>query len=198
REGTALETGLIGKRFGAVQAVSAYGREESRTRQPNTLGTRRRCTARKNTLRTEWIGRINSRLVNIGVGAGLIFSAATMRAGTFTVGDFALYEQLLPRLTNSLTFAGDMLAQHRRAGVSIERLEELMQDAPTGAIVRHRPLHLTGETPPLKPTTPDYRPLQLLEVKGLTYRFPGSETGIEDISFTVRKGEFVVITGRIG
>lgn len=198
REATALVTGFIGESFAAVQAVKASGKEESMTRHLDALGERRRKAALKDTLLTEVIRSINSNLVNIGVGAVLIIAAAKMRAGTFTVGDFALYVQLLPRLTNSLTFAGDMLAQHRRAGVSIERLEELMQDAPTGTIVRHRPLHLTGETPPLKPTTPDYRPLQLLEVKGLTYRFPGSETGIEEISFTVRKGEFVVITGRIG
>src|SRR5690606_16974782 len=43
-----------------------------------------------------------------------------------------------------------------------------------------------------------YEPLEVLEVRGLTYHFPGSRAGIEDVSFTVRRGDFVVITGRIG
>ena len=43
-----------------------------------------------------------------------------------------------------------------------------------------------------------YGSLEALEVRNLTFHYPGSRTGIEGISFTVRRGEFVVVTGRVG
>jgi ATP-binding cassette subfamily B protein len=40
--------------------------------------------------------------------------------------------------------------------------------------------------------------LAALEVEGLTYRFPQSGRGVEDIALRVERGSFTVITGRIG
>jgi ATP-binding cassette subfamily B protein len=40
--------------------------------------------------------------------------------------------------------------------------------------------------------------LDALEVRGLTYHYPETGRGIEDISFTVPRGSMTVVTGRIG
>lgn len=40
--------------------------------------------------------------------------------------------------------------------------------------------------------------LRELQVKGLTYLYESSGNGVEDVSFTLKKGSFTVITGRIG
>jgi ATP-binding cassette subfamily B protein len=40
--------------------------------------------------------------------------------------------------------------------------------------------------------------LHNLEVRGLSYVHPSSGRGIKDLSFTLKRGQFVVITGRIG
>lgn len=40
--------------------------------------------------------------------------------------------------------------------------------------------------------------LQSLEVNKLTYQYPNSANGIEEISFRLKRGQFLVITGRIG
>jgi ATP-binding cassette subfamily B protein len=40
--------------------------------------------------------------------------------------------------------------------------------------------------------------LQALEVAGLSYVHPGSDKGVEDVSFTVPAGSITVVTGRIG
>jgi ABC-type multidrug transport system fused ATPase/permease subunit len=37
-----------------------------------------------------------------------------------------------------------------------------------------------------------------LEVSGLTSRYPGTERGVEDITFAIPRGSYTVITGRIG
>lgn len=198
RETTALVTGFIGESFSSVLAVKAAGKEETMTRHFAELGEARRRAALKDTLLTEVIRSVNTNLVNVGMGTVLIMAADSMLTGNFTVGDFALFVQLLPRITNALTFSGDIMAQFRRTGVAIERLNRLLQDAPAGKITEHAPLYLDGALPPFVPTETPYTRLEVLEVKGLSFTYPGSDAGIHDISFTVRRGEFVVITGRIG
>jgi ATP-binding cassette subfamily B protein len=75
----------------------------------------------------------------------------------------------------------------------------LMRGAPTGELVRHGPVYTKGsfpEVPAVRKTEGDR--LQLLEVRGLTYRHPDSGRGIEDVSLHLERGSFTVVTGRIG
>jgi ATP-binding cassette, subfamily B, bacterial len=109
---------------------------------------------------------------------------------------------------------------HRQSGVSFGRGLALLQGAPAARLVEHHPLYLDG--PPLAPESADrhaehaqgnveqpaltWSPLpsggsnrlETLEVAGLTLRHPDTGRGIEDISFTLVRGSFTVITGRIG
>lgn len=198
REATASVTGFVGESFAAIQAVKVAGKEKPMAEHFETLGQARKRAALRDTLLKELIESVNTNLVNIAVGAVLILAAEQMRTGSFTVGDFALYINILPRLTRVLTFVGRVMAQHKRSGVAFERMGYLLQDSPPENIVMHAPLYLNEEVPPQRPNPSAYRPLELLEVKGLTYAYPGTDAGVRDVSFSVRRGEFVVITGRIG
>jgi ABC-type multidrug transport system fused ATPase/permease subunit len=92
-----------------------------------------------------------------------------------------------------------MMAQFRRAGVAFERLEKLMVDGEAHTVVQHAPLHLEGELPRVQePTLRRGERLETLEMTGLSYRHPGSDKGIEDVSFELTRGSFTVIAGRIG
>lgn len=198
REATARVTDFIGETFGAVQAVKVAGKEEAMTVHFADLGVARRRAALRDVLLTEMIRSINTNLVNIGIGAVLLLAATKWRAGEFSVGDFALFAVLLPRVTGVLTFVGDVMAQHKRTKVATDRMERLLSDAPAGKIVEHAPLYLWSELPPMPAMEVVYKPLEKLEVRNLSFRYPGTQSGLENISFTVHKGEFVVITGRIG
>ena len=91
-----------------------------------------------------------------------------------------------------------------------------MQDSPSGAVVAHNPIYMTGDLPvlPFEEKTAVHQ-LEMLAVKNLSYRYSvnGNQlsddrspitdyrlpiTGIADISFTLPRGSFTVITGRIG
>jgi ABC-type multidrug transport system fused ATPase/permease subunit len=138
-------------------------------------------------------------MVNVAMGVVLLMGASALRAGSFTVGDFALFVTLLPRLTMTMSFMGLMFVQHKRTGVAYERLGRLLVDAPVEALVTPRPLDLERREPgAFSTSTPAGEPLELLQVEGLTYRHPGEDSGLEGVSFHVKRGEFVVITGRIG
>jgi ATP-binding cassette subfamily C protein len=70
-------------------------------------------------------------------------------------------------------------------------------------LTHSHPLYLKpilGPEPALPPVCPQLapEPLYELRVEGLTYRYPDSDRGITDISFTLTQGRLTVITGRVG
>jgi len=198
REATARVVDAIGETFAAVQAVKVAGQEDSMTAHLHALGEERRRRALADVLLTEMIRSVNNGLVNVSIGMVMMLAASRLRAGVFTVGDLVLFIQLLPRITNVLTFTGDAIAQHRRVKVSTDRMEHLLVDAPPEKIMDPLPLPLTGAIEAYEPKFRNGEPLDALEVRGLTYTYPGSAAGIHNIDLRLRRGEFVVITGRIG
>ncbi|RJF72207.1 ABC transporter ATP-binding protein [Deinococcus cavernae] len=196
REATARVTDFIGETFGAVSAVKLAGREEQMVGHLRALGETRRHAALRDVLLTELIRGVNTNMVNIAVGLVLLLGADRIRGGQMSVGDFVLFIGLLPRLTGSMAFFGDAIARHRRTGVSYDRMNRLLQDAPEDQTVQHHPIYLNSEAP-VVPNVQEAHPLQELRVEHLSARHPGG-AGIQDVSFTLRRGEFVVVTGRIG
>ena len=83
--------------------------------------------------------------------------------------------------------------------MSIERLLELQPDAPPASLVEARPVYLRGELPevPFTARGATHR-LEALRVEGLSYVYPGTDKGVNDISLTVKRGMFTVIAGRVG
>ena len=199
REATGRVTDFIGETFAAVQAVKIAGREGDVTRHFRGLNRTRRQAALKDTLLTEFLRGANANMTNIGTGIVLLLSARAMLNNSFSIGDFALFAFYLPRLTGIMAFIGDAMAQHKRAGVSFERMARLLHDAPPEMLVQHAPLHLRGDVPEVvaPPLTAGER-LERLELQNLTFHYPGTQNGISDISFGLEQGSFTVVTGRIG
>ncbi|MBS3932765.1 MAG: ABC transporter ATP-binding protein [Truepera sp.] len=198
REATGRVTSFIGEMFTAVQAVKIAHKEEPVVAHFARLNETRRRAALKDSLLTELLRSINTNMVNIAAGLILLLAAEQMRTGSFTVGDFALFLTFLPRLTGTMAFMGDMLAQIRRTGVAFERMQRLLTDAPVEKFVEHAPLHLHEADLPTLAQPASAPPLLELRVTGLSYRYPDSDKGIADISLTLPRGSFTVVTGRIG
>ena len=199
REATARVTDFVGETFAAVSAVKLSGREGDMVRHLGGLGETRRRSALRDVLLTELIKGVNSNMIAVATGLVLLLGASRFRTGGLSIGDFVLFAALLPRLTGSMGFFGDMIARHRRTGVSFERMHRLLQDAPLEKIVEHHPLHLNsseGEVLPLPPA-PQAIALERLEVSGLSATYSNGR-GVQEASFTLLRGEFVVVTGRIG
>ncbi|HYI23883.1 MAG TPA: ABC transporter ATP-binding protein, partial [Thermomicrobiales bacterium] len=91
------------------------------------------------------------------------------------------------------------LAHFHQTGVAFTRMEELMEDAPAGALVDRTNLMLRGQLPPVEtPVRTGSDRLETLAVRGLTYRHADGTTGIEDIDLTIHRGTLTVVTGRVG
>ena len=197
REATGRVTDFIGETFGAVSAVKLAAREGQMVSHLIKLGEVRRSAALRDVLLTELIRGVNTNMVNIAVGLVLLLGANKIRGGALDVADFVLFIGLLPRLTGSMGFFGDAIARHRRTGVSYDRMNRLLQDAPRDQTVQHHPVYLHADPPAPAVSAEPAQPLEELRVDGLTALHP-SGMGLRDASFRVRRGEFVVVTGRIG
>ncbi|MFL5806457.1 MAG: ABC transporter ATP-binding protein [Roseiflexaceae bacterium] len=199
RAATGSVTGFLGELFGAVQAVQVAGAEERVIIHFHQLNEARRKTGLKDRLFSDLLESVFWNTVNLGTGLILILAAGSIRAGTFTIGDFALFVYYLGWIAEFTGHFGVMLARYRQAGVSFERMVALLQGAPPETLVAHSPIALHDTLP--ETPAPDQGAadrLATLEIRGLTFRYADSGRGIENISFSLRRGSLTVITGRMG
>jgi ATP-binding cassette subfamily B protein len=199
RQATGKVTGFIGEVFGAVQAVKVANAETSVMEHFRHINEQRRRAALKDRLFSEMLEPVYRNAANLGTGLILLLVGQSMATGTFTVGDFALFVYYLSYVTDFTVLFGEKIAWYQQVGVSFRRLAELLRGAPAETAVKHGPIYMHGHLPelPYFPRTAAYR-LERLEASGLTYRYPETGRGIEDIHLCLRRGSFTVITGRVG
>lgn len=198
REATGRVTDFIGEMMGSIQALRIAGHEESALARFSELNETRRRAGLRDSLLTESFRSVSDNMVSVATGIMLLAAADRMNRGAFTVGDFALFMAYLPYLTSIMTWFGNMLVEHRRAGVAFERLGRLLVDAPVAELVRSDSLGLTADPPELLQQQPRRVPLRHFRVDGLSYSYPDGNSGINDISFSLERGTLTVITGRVG
>ncbi len=199
RKSTGAVTGFLGELFGAVQAVKIANAEEQIAEHFRAINAQRLQTTLRDRLLDQILQSTFSNTVSLGTGAILLLASQSMHSGAFTIGDFALFVYYLGWITEFTMHFGKMLTAYKQAGVSIERMLTLLQGAPPASLLQSGPLYMHGsfpELPPLVPLGEDR--LQTLQVCNLSYSYPGTEHGIHNLNFTLKRGTFTVITGRIG
>ena len=207
RIATSRVTGALGEIFGAVQAVQIARAEQGVVDHFHRLSELRRRAVLRERKISLLTGSVYWNTVYLGTGLILLLGARAMRDGSFTVGDFALFVSYLGFVTEFSGFLGLFLTQYKQLGVSVARMLALMRgDAttvPAATLVVNTPLDLKDR--PVVHATPAKAPverLQRLDAIGLTYHFGRAASegaaGIENVSLTLRRGEFTVVTGRVG
>jgi ATP-binding cassette subfamily B protein len=199
RQTTGRITGFIGEMFGGVQAIKVGSAEDHVIGHFDRLSAARQKAALKDRLFTEILDSFNQNTAHLGIGLILLLSAQAMQAGSFTIGDFTLFAGYIGWIAGFPRWVGRQLARHKQAGVSIERMTELLAGTTPTALVEHTPTYINGPLPevPYTAKTETDR-LDVVTVDGLTYQYPGSNRGIEAVNLRLERGSFTVITGRIG
>ncbi|MDB5034911.1 MAG: transporter related protein [Chlorobi bacterium] len=199
RESTGRVTSFIGEIFGSVQAVKIASAEREVVDHFASLNEARRVAAVKDGLFKDIQESVNTSMVNIGIGIILLLAARRMSSGAFSIGDFAIFVLYIQRITFRMLFFGQMLAQHKRAGVSFERMLELVAGAPEETLTAGHDLYFSGAFPDVSLNgRQSIAPLANLEARGLGYTHPSTGRGISGIDLRLERGSFTVITGRIG
>jgi ATP-binding cassette subfamily B protein len=199
RQASGVVSGFIGEFFGAVQAVKVATAEKNVIDHFHKLNDERRKLTVREKLFDEVLGSIYRNTSTLGTGVILILVGQSMRAGSFTLGDFSLFVYLLQSMGDLTTFAGMLAARYKQLDVSVQRMYRLMENAPLDALIEHSHVDLDGPLPEVTyPTKNASDRLKELVAVNLTFHYPNSENGIEDIGLTLKRGALTVITGRIG
>ena len=201
RKATARVSGSLGEFLGAVQVLQVAGAEERARDHFDRLSDHRRSADLREGIVDGVMEALNGGVVIFMAGVILLAAAQQMRSGSFTVGDFALFINIVGQFSVVWTFRriGQLLASLRRSRVSFDRLAELMPESRPEELVAKGKLYLRGEVPQEQhPRKAPLHRLESLTLNGLTYRHPESGRGIEGISLELPRGSFTVVTGRIG
>ncbi|MYB55813.1 MAG: ABC transporter ATP-binding protein [Gemmatimonadetes bacterium] len=199
RAATGGVTGFIGELFGAVQTIKIANAEDRVLKHFNHLNEQRRRSTLKDLIFNQILDSLIWNTVNLGTGIILILASQAMQSGSFTVGDFALFVFYLNFVTIITRDVGQMIMRYKQASVSRERLLVLLHNAASDLLVNHSSVYLKGDLPEVpSPVRTDADRLISLDVEGLTFRYPHTDRGIENVSLRIKRGMFTVITGRMG
>jgi ATP-binding cassette subfamily B protein len=199
RAATEAATNFANEMFGSVLAIQVATTESPVVDRFRRLNDARRKSTLVDNLFTQMLFSINFNISHVATGAILIMVAEQMRSGQFTVGDFALFTTYVGEVARSGSLIGSVMAQHRRAEVSLSRIERTAELDRSDSLVEHGPVFLTEPAPPVeRHTDGDQGRLDRLSVRGLTHVFDGSSNGVYDIDIDLGPDSFNVITGRIG
>ena len=198
REATERITGALGEMFGAVQSIKVAGVEEPMIEHFKRLNKERRKMMVRDKVLTAVLESVFWNTLSIGTGLILIVAAGNIaQEGGLTIGEFALFVYFLDFVTDAGWFIGAFIARLKQAGVSFERMFALLHTDDVAMLVQPRDLYLTGAMPDFSVREPAAH-FDKLEVEQLSFSYPGTANGIEDIDLVLDRGSFTVLTGKIG
>lgn len=192
-------SGFLGDVMAAATTVKVNNAIEPTITELRKLVDARRRTAVRDRVLDESVWAFSQGAADVGLGLVLLSAAGAMASGRFSVGQLAVFSAYLGWLSFLPRMVGRMLARRKQVAVAFERMRFLVADSDANNTVTRRELPIGRRQQRVRPGArrPDRVPLDSLEVRGLSARY-SSGAGIDDVSFTVRRGSFTVITGPIG
>ncbi len=197
RQASGEVTGFIAEAFDVVQAIQVNNAEQRIVSRFAAYNERRRKSALKDRAFTEVLNSLFRHSVNLGVGVVLLMAAQALQSGRLTIGDLTLFVYYLDIVNRSVSALGSYWAQYKQAGVSVARMEHLIPGAQEATLIEPKTLDPEKVPQNSQHFRANVQPLRALKVTGLSYHFPGSEHGIENIHLELFPGSFTVVTGQI-
>jgi len=199
RDATAAVTGLVGDIMAAATTVKVNNATDAMLARLKVLVDHRRRTAVRDRVLDEGVMAFSQGAADVGLGLVLLVSAGALASGAFDVGTLALFVAYLGYLSFLPRMVGRMLARRKQASIAVDRMRQLVAGRDADNVARARVLPIERRQRGVRPDAdrPTRVPLERLDVVHLSARYPGG-AGVHDISFTVQRGEFVVLTGPVG
>src|SRR6476469_4651407 len=125
-------------------------------------------------------------VVNVSSVAVIWFGAHRVDSGQMQIGALTAFLSYLMQILMSVMMATFMLMMVPRASVCGDRISEVLDTR-------------SSVVPPAKPETPDLQRRGWLDLKHVTYSYPGAdEPVLHDISLSARPGQTIAVIGSTG
>ena len=201
RQATAAVTGLVGDAMAAATTVKVNDATDSVLGRLRTLADVRRLTATRDRVFDEALQSVTTGSGDIALGLVLIVASGAIASGRFDLGELVLFTLYLSWLGFLPRMIGRTIARYNQSIVAFEGMRQLVAERDPDWVARHRhlPVAKAGE---VERQLGERVPLETLRVEGLTAVYedgrPEGGGGIRDVSFTVPRGSFTVVTGPVG
>jgi len=140
-------TGFLGEILGAVQAIKVADAERDTMRYFHRLNETRRRNNVRHSVFFALFRSASDNLGDIAVAVMVLLAAQAIRAGNFTVGDFALFTTYLFFAAHFPAGLGSYFSEIAQQRVSLDRMQGIQAGAPPESLVAHRPIYDKGEYP---------------------------------------------------
>ena len=192
-------SGLLGDVMAAATTVKVNNAIEPTIAHLRKLVDARRRTAVRDRVLDESVWAFSQGAADVGLGLVLLTAAGAMASGKFSVGELAIFSAYLGWLSFPPRMVGRMLARRKQVAVAFDRMRLLVADTAVANTVtdRHLPIGMRQRRDRPQTHRPERVPLDEFDVRGLSATYP-TGAGVHDISFSVLRGTFNVITGPIG
>jgi ATP-binding cassette, subfamily B, bacterial len=179
RAASSRVTGFLGETFGAIQAMKIADAEAGAMAYFDELNeTRRRASVRYGVF---WalFQSISDNMGDVAVALMVVMAGVGLSQGSFTVGDFVLFSSYLFFVSRFPATVGSFISEIAQQRVVLDRMQAITPDAPPESLVAHADLHeedsqRKGAEDAKGEEETAVTPLQVLAVRGLSFRFVGS------------------------
>ena len=200
-QATAAVTGLVGDMMAAATTVKVNNATDAMLDRLRGLVDDRRETAVRDRCSTRACMAFSQGAADVGLGLVLLVSAGALASGAFDVGTLALFVAYLGWLSFLPRMVGRMLARRKQAAVAVDRMRQLV--AGTRRRQHRAPAHAADRAaasaacgPPTD--RPERVPLQRLDVRGLTARYPGGAGVARHLVHDATAASSSSLTGPVG
>ncbi|GJM41025.1 MAG: HlyB/MsbA family ABC transporter [Ardenticatenaceae bacterium] len=211
-------TAFLGETFGAIQVVKVADAENGTIGYLRELSDARREANVRFGLFWALFQSVTDNMGDVAVALMVVMAGFSMREGMFSVGDFVLFTSYLFFVSRLPAQIGSYLSEIAQQRVVLDRLQEITPYAQPESLVAHVPIYEDEPAPAIqKPILASDDRLEMLEVKGVGFQYSVNSNhcsvetdplitdplnsdywALTDISFTLPRGSFTVITGKIG
>ena len=197
REATTAVTGLVGDVMAGATTVKVNDAVEPVLARLRGLVDVRRHTATRDRVFDDALQSVTTGSGDVAMGLVLIVAAGAIASGRFDLGELVLFTVYLSWLGFFPRMIGRTIARFNQATVAFNGMRHLVARKDPEWVARHRnlPVAKAGE---VERELPVRVPLDELRVERLSAVYADGEGGIHDVSFTVPRGSFTVVTGPVG
>lgn len=195
---------LLSDLFNYNQAIKIHRAESAFLSRLNKLNEDRAAASKRNAVFQASLESVYENLIQVGIAILLLLISEKIRDGSFGVGQFTLFVYFLGYVSGMTRLFGNAVTGFKNCAVSLARIGEVLGDRPIEKLTLNNPPFLAEARVTQAPPTPPnpsrmfLNRLEKLEVCGLSFTYPGTDAGIRDVSFSIPRGSFTVVTGKIG
>jgi ATP-binding cassette subfamily B protein len=199
RKATGVVSSAIGEMFTNIQAIKVFGAEKSMNANFKALNREREKFAIKDNMFSQLLSTIFENILSVGTGIILLVIASSIKDGSFNLGDFTIFIYYMNFISGAIRVFGDVTTKFRQSLVAFKSITDISGEVSKENLVASTNIYVKEEIPKIKENILEKKDrLKTLKTENLTFHYPETKGGIENISFKVEKNTFTVITGRVG